>query len=249
MTKIFAHRGSAGTHPENTMAAFKEAERIGADGIELDVHLTKDNQIAVIHDKTVDRTTNGTGDVGIHTLEELKKLDAGSHYAKKFNEETIPALTDVFSWMQGNTLELNIELKNVTVDYPGFEERLLEEIQRFELKDRIIFSSFNHDSLKKINELDSEIECAILYLEKLYKPWEYAKTLGAKGLHPHHPNTSEDMVKEAQRQGFPVRVYTINDEKVLEKFIRAGCEAIITDYPEKALQIRKRIEEKVRGKK
>ena len=242
MTKIFAHRGSAGTHPENTMAAFKEAERIGADGIELDVHITKDNQIAVIHDKTVDRTTNGTGDVSSLTMEELKKLDAGSHFSEEFHNENVPALTEVLSWMQGNALKLNIELKNVTVDYPGFEERLLEEVQRFGLKNRIFFSSFNHEALKKIHDLDPGMECAILYLEKLYKPWDYAKSLGAKGLHPHHPNTSEVMIKEAQRQGFPVRVYTVNDENTMEKFVRAGCAAIITDYPEKALQVRKRVE-------
>ncbi|WP_240508060.1 glycerophosphodiester phosphodiesterase [Virgibacillus indicus] len=241
LTKIFAHRGSFGTHPENTMAAFREAERVGANGIELDVHLTKDNQIAVIHDNTVDRTTNGSGEVRSLTLDELRKLDAGSKYSEKFRGERILSLKEVLSWMKGNTLELNVELKNATVEYPDFEVKLLQEVQNSDLEDRVFFSSFNHYALKKMNEMNPDIECAVLYQERLYKPWDYAKTLGAGSLHPHFPNTSEDMVKEAQKNGFPVRVYTVNKEKYMEKFIRAGCAAIITDYPEKALRIRERI--------
>lgn len=148
-TKIFAHRGSAGTHPENTMAAFREAERVGADGIELDVHLTKDNEVVVIHDSTADRTTNGTGEMRNLTLKELRKLDAGLNYSKKYKGERIPALKEVLSWMQENTLELNIELKNVTVEYPGFEEKLLEEVVEFGMEERLFLSSFNHYALQK----------------------------------------------------------------------------------------------------
>src|SRR5690625_4151804 len=130
MTKIFAHRGSSGTHPENTMAAFKEAVKVGVDGIEIDVHYTKDDKLAVIHDDTVDRTTNGTGPVRGHTLEELQDLDAGSWFSKKWKHERIPSLQEVLKWMMDHPhLVLNIELKYVGLDYVGFEEKVIQEVE------------------------------------------------------------------------------------------------------------------------
>lgn len=242
MTKIFAHRGSAGTHPENTMAAFKEAERVGADGVEIDIHLSKDNQIVVIHDATLDRTTDGLGKVRDLTLKQLKQLNV-THFSTEFRYEKIPALSEVLSWMEGNSLTLNIEVKSLMTVYPGFEERIVDEIRNFKLEHRIIFSSFNHHSLHKLHTLNPYIESAILYSEKLYEPYEYAKRLGAEGLHSNYRTTSKDSIIEARNNGVPMRVYTVNDEKEMEKFIRAGCEAIITDFPEKALQIREQVQE------
>src|SRR5690625_4206670 len=123
MTKIFAHRGSSGTHPENTMSAFKEAERVGADGIELDVHYTKDDQLVVIHDNTVNRTTKGKGRVRDLTLGELLQLDAGSHIATQFSGEKIPTFEEVLDWIKETKLLVNIELKYVALDYKYFEEK------------------------------------------------------------------------------------------------------------------------------
>ncbi|OZU88289.1 hypothetical protein CIL03_11585 [Virgibacillus indicus] len=242
MTIIFAHRGSSGTHPENTFAAYKEAVRVGAEGIELDVQLTKDDELVVIHDHTVGRTTNGTGFVRDYTLEELQRLDAGAWFHERFQGERIPVLKEVFTWMQSNDLILNIELKNVTVDLPCLEELVLNEIESFNLADRIIISTFDHYSLKKINELNPKIECAILYLEKLYEPWNYAANIGAKGLHTHSPKTDRVMIKEAERRGFPVRVYTVNHEERIKELLEDGCSAIFTDYPEKALAVRKMVD-------
>src|SRR5690625_2320633 len=171
MTKIFAHRGSSGTHPENTMIAFKEAEKVGVDGIEIDVHYTKDDKLAVIHDDTVDRTTNGTGPVREHTLAELQNLDAGSWFSKKYKYERIPALQEVLQWVSGFPhLVLNIELKYVALDYVGFEEKIIQEVEQYGLVERVIFSSFNHEALKKISDLNPKIECAVLYMERLYEP-------------------------------------------------------------------------------
>ncbi|WP_188454946.1 glycerophosphodiester phosphodiesterase [Virgibacillus oceani] len=241
MTKIFAHRGSSGTHPENTFPAFMEAERVGADGIELDVQLTKDNKLVVIHDHTVNRTTNGTGNVRDYTLNELKQLDAGSWFKGDCHDAKIPTLQEVLTWMQHNTLFLNIELKNVTLELPNLEELILKEIERYNLAHRVIISGFNHYSLRKIHELNPDIECAILYLEKLFKPWDYAAIIGARGLHPHSPKTDRAMITEAEQKGFPVRVYTVNQEERMKQLIEYGCSAIITDYPGKALNVRKMV--------
>src|SRR5690625_7911098 len=130
MSLIFAHRGSAGTHPENTMAAYIEAEKVGAEGLEIDVHLTKDDQLAVIHDNTVNRTTNGSGMVRDYTLAELKKLDAGSWFSPRFQQERIPTLQEVLEFIQNNKMILNIELKYATLDYVDFEEKVIHEIGR-----------------------------------------------------------------------------------------------------------------------
>lgn len=242
MTKIFAHRGSAGTHPENTMAAFTEAYEVGADGIELDVQFTKDNKLAVIHDATVDRTTDGKGKVRDYTLQELQKLSAGSWFSSKYKHEKIPSLTEVLKWIKDKELMLNIELKYAAIDFVAFEEKVLQEVKSFDLEERVIISSFNHDGLKKVSELNPHIECGILYLERLYEPWHYAKTLGAKALHPIWTVTDKKMVKQAIENGITVRVYTVNKKKQLKHFMKIGCPAIITDYPERAIKLRDRIE-------
>lgn len=238
MSEIFAHRGSAGTHPENTLAAYLEAERVGADGLEIDVHFTKDHQLAVIHDATVDRTTNGSGKVRDHTLTELQKLDAGSWFSSAFHEERILSLEEVLAWMQGNQLMLNIELKYAALDYIDFEEKVIQAVEDYDLVDRVILSSFNHEALKKVNEINPQIECGILYRARLYEPWNYAQTFGAKALHAYAPVTDVALIKRATEKNMVIRVYTVNQPEHLHYFIQANCPAIITDYPERALEIK-----------
>lgn len=241
MTIIFAHRGSAGTCPENTVAAFKEAIRVSADGIELDVHLTKDNELVVIHDYTVDRTTNGKGRVKDYNLKEIQKLDAGSWYSDNFKNERISTLKEIFTLMEDNQLLINIELKNVLIDYEGMEELVIEEIKNKDFMDRVIISSYNHHSLKKIHELNPEIDCAILYTDKLYEPWNYASLLGAKSLHPPFKHIDRALIDNAKNRNVPIRAYTVNHEKDMQKLIEDKCSAIITDYPERAINLRKTI--------
>src|SRR5690625_4007946 len=245
MTKIFAHRGSSGTHPENTMIAFKEAERVGADGIEIDVHYTKDDQLIVIHDNTVNRTTNGKGRVRDLTLRELLKLDAGAHFSKQFTGEKIPTFEDVLDWIQGTNLLVNIELKYVALDYKNFEEKVLQEIERRRLEERVIISSFNHERLKKIHDLHPKIETGILYMERLFEPWHYANTVGAKAIHPHMDGVDAGLIALSESKGCSVRVFTVNNKEHIGGLIQAGCSGIITDFPERALGVR----EYVRGQK
>lgn len=238
MIEIFAHRGSAGTCPENTIASFSEAVRVGADGIELDVHLTKDNEIVVIHDHTVDRTTNGTGRIIDYTLKELQQLDAGSWFLKDFHKEKIPTLREVFSMMKDNKLYVNIELKNVMVDYINLEELVVKEIEKYNFSDRVIISSYNHYALKKIHDLNSDLECAILYMENLFKPWDYASMLGAKSLHPPFQLINNNITHEARKRNVPIRAYTVNHKDDMQRLMKEECVGIITDYPEKALEVR-----------
>ncbi|MGR3764961.1 glycerophosphodiester phosphodiesterase [Rossellomorea sp. NS-SX7] len=239
MTLIFAHRGSAGTHPENTMDAFLEAERVGADGIELDVQLTKDGEIVVIHDETVDRTTNGKGYIKDYHLRDLRKLHANYTFKKKFfHKQKIPTLDEVFDWMNDNSLICNIELKNSIMDYQGLEEKVIQMIDRYNYSNRVIISSFNHYSIVACRRIDPSIEIAPLYSTGLYMPWVYARSLGAKAIHPNQKVASDEIIAESIKNGIAVRPYTVNKVHQLTRLFNIGCSAIVTDYPEKAIKMR-----------
>jgi glycerophosphoryl diester phosphodiesterase len=237
MTLIFAHRGSSGTFPENTMDAFLAAEKSRADGIELDVQLTKDGEVVVIHDETVDRTTDGKGFVKDYTLIELKRLNARSTFTS-IEKHEIPTLREVFEWMSGNCLVCNVELKTGVIAYPMLEEKVIQLIREYGFQDRIIISSFNHYSIIHSYRLDPEVEIAPLYSNGLYMPWIYAKSLHAKGIHPHIRITPDSIITAAMEDGIAVRPYTINKEAVMKRLFSIGCTALITDFPEKANELR-----------
>ncbi|MCA1054766.1 glycerophosphodiester phosphodiesterase [Rossellomorea aquimaris] len=239
MTLIFAHRGSAGTHPENTMDAFLEAERVKADGIELDVQLTKDGEVVVIHDETVDRTTNGKGYVKDSHFKDLRKLHANYTFKKKyFHKHKIPTLEEVFDWMKENQLVCNIELKNSIIEYEGLEEKVIDMINRYSYTDRTVISSFNHYSIVACKQLDPSLNIAPLYSNGLYMPWLYAKSLGAEAIHPNQKVASDDIVIDSMKNGIAVRPYTVNKETQMKRFFAVGCSAIVTDYPERAIAVR-----------
>ncbi|HZG73378.1 MAG TPA: glycerophosphodiester phosphodiesterase [Chondromyces sp.] len=238
MTLIFAHRGYSSIEPENTMQAFKRAEEAGADGIELDVQLTKDGKLAVIHDEKVDRTTNGKGYVKDFLAKDLQKLDASFKFKKLLERPRIPLLNEVFEWMQGNNIICNIELKNNQFPYEGMEEKVIELIRRYRYEQRVILSSFNHYSLTYCYRLAPEIEMAPLYSCHLYMPWMYARAICAKAIHPNVRTLNNRIIKEAQADGISVRPYTINKEKQMRWLMSTGCSAIITDDPKKAIEIR-----------
>lgn len=237
-TLIFAHRGSAGTHPENTMEAFKAAYLAGANGIELDVQLTKDLVPVIIHDETLERTTNGKGLVKDFTLEELRKLNAGSWFDPSFSSATIPTLEELLEWISTTTLILNIELKNGLVRYEGIEKIVLELVEKFDLLDRVIISSFNHYSLVEVRKLNSRVETAILFMEGIYEPWDYARSIGAQGLHCFLPVAVPELLIGAAKAQMPVRPFTVNEDAHIVSLIKGGCSAIITDWPEKAVKLR-----------
>jgi glycerophosphoryl diester phosphodiesterase len=240
MTLIFAHRGSAGTHPENTMEAFYEAERVGADGIELDVQLTKDGEIVVIHDETVDRTTNGKGFVKDYTLKEIQKLQANFKFKSKlFKKNRVPSLREVFQWLKGNGMLCNIELKNSIMDYQGLEEKVIGLIREFGFEDRIIISSFNHYSIVACYRLEPAVEIAPLYSSGLYMPWIYARSIRAKAIHPNLKAAPDEIIVEAMKNGIAVRPYTVNKIDQMERLLRIGCSGIVTDFPDRALKLRK----------
>ena len=238
MTKIFAHRGASAYAPENTVEAFALAMEQGADGIELDVQMTKDGQVVVIHDEIIDRVSDGTGAVRDYTLEELKKFHFSNHM-ENFENAVIPTLKEVLDLIKSSNMLLNIELKTGIYWYPNLEEKTMELVKEAGMEDRVIYSSFNHYCIKKILELDSHAECAFLYSDVILNVDKYAKNAGVCGLHPavYHLKMAE-FLKEYQESGLKVRVWTVNKKEDMEKFIKADLEAVITNYPDKALEIR-----------
>ncbi|MGE7764586.1 glycerophosphodiester phosphodiesterase [Peribacillus sp. NPDC096540] len=242
MTLIFAHRGSAGTHPENTMLAFKEAARVGADGIETDVQLSKDGEVVIIHDEKLNRTTNGSGFVKDRTLMELKTFNASKNYKGKMGNERIPTLEELLVWLKNNLLYCIIELKNTLFLYPGLEEKVIRLIRCYEMEERIIISSFNHYSLVNCHQLAPEIETAPLYRDGLFMPWIYAQAIGGSGIHPNIRVAPDTIITSSLRAGVPVRPYTINKESDMKRLYCLRCSAIITDFPEIAYRVREECE-------
>lgn len=228
-TRIFAHRGFSSVAPENTMAAFRRAAEAGADGLELDVHLTKDGEIVVIHDETVKRTTDGKGKVRDLTLEEIRRLDAGSWFGKEFAGEKIPVLQEVLELAAEQNLWLNIELKNNKFPYPALEEKVLEATGRFGWREKTVFSSFNHYSLRKLKEQQPEADTAILYMADLVEPWDYARRTGVSSIHPYRRTVTKEMVGYCQGAGLTVRPFTVNQAREMRRLAGWGVDAIITD--------------------
>jgi glycerophosphoryl diester phosphodiesterase len=241
MTLIFAHRGYSASFAENTMSAFLGAEKAGADGLELDVQLTKDGEIVVIHDEKVDRITSGNGFVKDFTYKEIRKLNANKKGLKK---EPVPSLIEVLEWLKTNKLVCNIELKNSIIPYEGMEEKVIQLVRQYELTDRIIISSFNHYSIVYCYRLAPEIEIAPLFLEGIYMPWVYSQSIQAKGFHPKHTVVPDEIIKSSMENGIAVRPYTVNKEADMHRLFKIECSAFITDDPVKALRLRKQYEKR-----
>ncbi|HLV08691.1 MAG TPA: glycerophosphodiester phosphodiesterase [Halanaerobiales bacterium] len=235
-TLIVGHRGAMGTAPENTAVSFKKAIAEGADGIEFDVHLTKDGQPVVIHDEKINRTSDGKGMIKDLTLDELKKYDFGAFFGKEYSGERILTLAETLE-LTKKCQVINIEIKNGPIFYPGIEEKVLEIIQEFKLEDKVIISSFNHYTIHKVKKLQAEIKGGLLYMAGLYQPWEYARNVGADALHPYYFSITPEEIRHCHENGIKVNVFGVNDEDFIGGFIKAGADMLITDYPGRAFQI------------
>ncbi|MBB6732203.1 glycerophosphodiester phosphodiesterase [Cohnella zeiphila] len=227
-----AHRGASGTCPENTMAAFERAVELGANGIETDVHLTRDGRLALIHDATLDRTTGEPGSIRGLDFAEIREKDAGSWFGQEFRGQKVPAMEELFELAKGRDLFLNVELKFGSEPYPGMEEAVIAVIRRYGMEDQVILSSFNHDSLALVKRLAPEVRTGILYGENLFEPWNYAAGFGTDALHAWHGVVTPEKVKGADERGLVYFPYTINEAEEMKRLIQAGVAGVITDYPD-----------------
>jgi glycerophosphoryl diester phosphodiesterase len=236
---ILAHRGASALAPENTMAAFDLAYTLGADGIELDVMLSKDNQLIVIHDDTVDRTTNGSGRVIDFTSTNLKELDAGSTYSVAFRGQKLPLLSEVFEKF-GHKFLINVELKNYASPFDDLTKKVVELIEQHQLSDSVLLSSFNPINLFKAKRINPDIKRGLLIfsgaLGKLMRGF-FGRIVPYHAIHPFYTDVDEAFVQKAHKLGRKVNVWTVDDPHELIRLRNLGVDAVICNDPRAAREI------------
>lgn len=241
---VIGHRGAAGHAPENTLAAFREGLRLGADGVECDVHLSRDGKLVVIHDATVDRTTDGTGRVGDFSFAELQKLDAGGWYEKAFVGERIPCLEEVLALVQeaersqGRKLFLYVELKHGDEVYPGIEEGLLQLVASSELASRVGVIGFDHRAIARMKARAPWLRTGVLYDARPLKSASLAMEAGADWIGPSVKWVDAEEVAAARKAGLGIFVWTANDDEAMRRVLALGVTAIGSDYPDRLLAMR-----------
>lgn len=237
-TLIWAHRGASAYAPENTMEAFRLANKLGADGIELDIHMTRDGHLVVAHDETIDRCSNGTGRIADMTLDELLNYDFSNNMAGYKNVK-IPTLKDVICYVRDTNMTINIEIKSGIVIYDRIEEKAVSMVSKLGMKRRVIFSSFNHYSLTLVKKFDRNIPIGLLYSEAMVAPYIYAKTLNAEAIHPYYPTLMvPNTVSGCKAHSVLIHPWTVDEPEHMSWMFKEGVDAIITNYPDIALNIR-----------
>ncbi|TFJ91650.1 glycerophosphodiester phosphodiesterase [Lentibacillus salicampi] len=242
-TKIYGHRGCMGTMPENTLIGFQKAIDQGADGLEIDVHMTKDGEIVVIHDETLDRTTNGSGYIKNHTLYDIKQYSSGinfSHYhnyEEMWNREVVPTLQEVLELLTPYDIELNIELKTYLVHYEGIEEKVLSLVHQYGNGRNVIYSSFHLPTMLRIKKLNPSANIAWLLNTCISHPCDYIKTMELEAFHIDTATvlSSAYYLKDLYLN---IRVWTVNDSHDIKQLLDLNVNTIITDFPGDALSIR-----------
>lgn len=225
---VIAHRGASGNWPENTLLAFREALAAGARWLELDVHLSADRQLMVIHDAFLQRTTSGRGKVEQHQSEELQQLDAGQG-------EPIPLLADVLDLASGRA-GVNIELKG-----PGTGQAVAALLQHRrsggQISDRILVSSFNVDELRQLSGLLPQAAVGLLTEKVDQQLWRLVEELQPWSLHVASACVDGQLVAEAHRRGLKLLVYTVNDPARLQRLKNIGVDGVFTDFPERFIKV------------
>ena len=240
MSLIYGHRGASAYAPENTLEAFRLAMEQGADGFELDVHLSADGELVVMHDDTVDRTTNGTGLIRNLTLAQLKELDA-CNGMEQYRGAKVPTLGEVFDLVKDTHHIVNVEIKADDWFYPEIAEKCLALTKEKGLEDRVIYSTFNHYVLMHLRELKPDAKLGMLFGDIMIRPWEYAQQLGVDYLHPLKMNIYvPDFAEGAKAAGYGVNMWTMNDEADILECLKKDV-GIITNYPDVAVALRNKM--------
>ncbi len=234
---VWGHRGASGYAPENTLIAFEKAAEMGADGVELDVQLTKDGEIVVIHDEWLERVSDGRGWVRDHTLSELREMNFNRTHPE-YEHADIPTLREVYELLKPTGLTINVELKTGVIFYQGLEEKVVALTKELGMEDRVLYSSFNHFTCKKLHELAPEAYVGFLYSDVPIGMCDYVKAHGGNALHPAVYHLQQPgYMQEANAKGLDVNAWTINEPEHLTLACQLGLNAIITNYPDRALQI------------
>jgi glycerophosphoryl diester phosphodiesterase len=236
---IIGHRGASAAAPQNTLAAFRKAMELGADGVELDVQLSADGVPVVMHDLTVDKTTDGTGRVADKMLAELEALDAGSKFSSQFAGERIPTLSQVFDALGGKLL-VNVELKDFSPRGSGLEAPVVEVVRKHAMEKRVLFSSFNPFTVRRVKHLAPDIPAGLLYADDLpiylRRAW-LAPFITHEARHPHFSMVTEPLVRWCRARGLRVNTWTVDDPAEMRRLIALGVGGIISNVPDVLRQV------------
>lgn len=246
-----AHRGAAGLCPENTLAAFRKAIEVGVDGTEMDLQTTKDGAVVIIHDDTVDRTTDGRGRIGDFTLEEIQRLDAGGKFGPAFRGERIPTLRELIDLVKAAgdpRFRLNLEVKFADGregEPADLEERVLAVLRETGFTDRVITQSFHHPSAAKMKRLAPAIPAGLLVGERRQPkdPVAAVREHRVDYYAPHHSLVTPELLARLHGAGIPVVAWTVNDPAAMRRLIGLGLgslpgDGLISDYPDRLVALR-----------
>ncbi|PKM51358.1 MAG: glycerophosphodiester phosphodiesterase [Firmicutes bacterium HGW-Firmicutes-7] len=230
--EIIAHRGASGYAPENTIAAFKKAIEMGSKSVEFDVQMTLDGELVVIHDYTLERTTNGRGYVMDTTAKDIRSCDAGRWYSDDFIGEKVPLLSEVLDLLPDD-MTIHVEIKKAVYEDRDVEKSVLELVNEKKRVDKTIFSSFDHTCLVKLMNMQ-ELKVGVLIASNMIKPIEYLITRGLKcfSINQSDEFINKDLIKDAHDYGLKVLSYTVNDIRTAKRFEEIGVDEIFSNYPD-----------------
>ncbi len=234
-TLVIAHRGASAYAPENTMPAYELAAKMKADGIETDVHFTKDGKIVTLHDAKIDRTSNGQGLVTDYTYEELSHFDFGRKFGPDFIGTKLPLMEDLFNLCRENNMVCNVEIKSAD---PAMPAAMYELEKKTGMSDLVIYSSFDHEQLARMLELNPKAFVAPLYGFNMVKAWDYTANMDALAVHPRSNQVAlyPGYVDKCHEKGIRVHPWTVDDPAEALALAEAGCDAIITNKPDLMLE-------------
>lgn len=239
---VIAHRGVSGSYPENTLSAFQAAIDIRAEMVELDVSISRDGIPVVVHDRTVDRTTDFEGDVQSFSVEELKRMEVGAWFSEEFRGEEFPTLRESLELMKGQ-IAVNIEIKTEAVSdeiQGGVVDKALQIVKDLDMISSVIFSSFDYRVMEQLNVLDSKIAKALLYeasqsAELL--PSELVQKYKIDIFNCSYKQLSEKWINDLQKHEIPYFVYTVNEPELMRELIEKDVSGIFTDFPQELIGI------------
>jgi len=232
LPNLIAHRGASAVAPENTLAAFKKAKLLGASMVEFDVMLTADNIPVVIHDENIKRTTNGRGLVNSFSFEELKQLDAGRWFSRKFQGETIPCLKEVLEMLDAYDLKANVEIKPIKGAESDTVMMVMSYINQYwpDENDALLISSFNYEVLERVRSFSPEQPIGFL-MDKWDDNWRKKITkLNCVSINLNHRCITQARIDELKTEDIKILSYTVNKEKKAKKLLSMGVDAVFSDY-------------------
>jgi glycerophosphoryl diester phosphodiesterase len=233
---VIAHRGASGHAPENTLAAFKRAVALGASLIETDLHLSRDAHFVAIHDDTVNRTTNGQGQVHDLTLTDLRRLDAGSWFGSEFTGERIPTLEEILEFSKKNDVVFYLELKPSGAW--GGEHALISALRQSEEIARTVVISFDAGVIGALRKIEPTLMTGLLFDGQMDQPLERAVEVGARQLAIRGDLVTPALIAEARKRDLQVVCWTVNQPAHMRMLIEAGVDGIMSDYPDRLVAAR-----------